>query len=107
MSDLKHMVVRFTVVAVITVALLLMASTPIGDATGAPRAKGCRTNIDLINAQIELYYANTGSWPATLDVVTNDTAYFPDGPPVCPVTGAEYNNTLTAEHRFDDSGHTH
>ena len=105
-TDLKHKVVRFTVVAIITIALLLMASTPIGDATGAPRANGCMTNIDMLNSQIELYYANTGSWPATLDLVTGDTTYFPDGPPVCPVTGEEYSNILV-NNRVDTTGHTH
>ena len=105
-TDLKHKVVRFTVVAIITIALLLMASTPIGDATGAPRANGCRTNIDLLNSQIELYYSNTGSYPATLSALTGVISYFPDGAPVCPVTGEEYSNILV-NNRVDNTGHTH
>ena len=110
-TDFKHIVVRFMVVAIITIALLLIASTPLnlnGTKTSSITAKanGCRTNIDLINSQIELYYANTSSWPATLDVVTGDTTYFPDGFPVCPVTGEEYSNILV-NNRVDTTGHAH
>jgi len=76
---------------------------------GAVTAKknACHTNIDLMNTQLELYYANNGSWPADLEVVTKDTDYFPDGEPVCPVTGAKYPKALTANHRVDDSAHGH
>lgn len=100
----------FTLVELMIVVLILGALAAIAIPRiigGAATAKenGCATNIDLINSQIELYYANVGSWPATLDVVTGNTAYFPDGAPVCPVTGLAYSNTLTAQNRVDTTGH--
>jgi competence protein ComGC len=93
--DPEHTLAGLTVVAVVAAALLLIGSTPIREAPGVPaKVNGCATNIDLINSQIELYYANTGSYPATLNVLTADPDYFPDGPPVCPVMENPYSNAL-------------
>jgi competence protein ComGC len=82
-KDPEHTLARLTVVAVVIVALLLIGSTPIAEAPGVTSGvNGCAANVDLINTQVELYYAHTGEWPATLDVVRQDTDhYFPDGPP--------------------------
>ncbi len=101
----------FTLVELLIVVLILGALAAIavprilGGATTA-KANACHTNIDMINSQIELYYANEGSWPATLDVVTGDTDYFPDGEPVCPVTGSTYLNVLV-NNRVNDAAHGH
>jgi competence protein ComGC len=95
------------IVVLILGALAAIAIPRIVGGAASAKANGCKTNIDLINSQIELYYANNGSWPATLDVVTGDTDYFPDGEPTCPVTDATYSNTLTANHRVDTTGHSH
>jgi len=97
--------VELMIVVLILGALAAIAIPRIMGGAAAARANGCATNIDLINSQIELYYANTGNWPAVLTDVTGNTAYFPDGAPVCPVTGAVYNNVLTAGHRIDTTGH--
>ena len=99
----------FTLVELMIVVLILGALAAIaiprimGGATAA-RANGCYTNVDLINSQIELYYANTGNWPANLSDVTQNIAYFPDGEPVCPVTGLPYPNPLV-NNRVDVSAH--
>jgi competence protein ComGC len=103
--DPEHTLARLAVVAVVAAALLLIGSTPVGEVPGVPaKVSGCVTNIDLVNSQIELYYANTGSYPATLNALTRDTDYFPDGPPVCPVTENPYSNVLV-NNRVDTSGH--
>ena len=99
--------VELMIVVLILGALAAIAIPRILGGAATAKANGCKTNVDLINSQIELYYANTGGWPATLDVVTTDTDYFPDGEPVCPVSGATYPNALTADHRVDASGHAH
>jgi prepilin-type N-terminal cleavage/methylation domain-containing protein len=99
--------VELMIVVLILGALAAIAVPRIVGGAASAKANACKTNIDLINSQIELYYSNTGSWPATLSVVTGDTDYFPDGPPTCPVTDAAYPDTLTANHRVDDSGHNH
>ena len=102
--DPEHTFARLMVVTVVAGALLLVGSTPVAE---APGANGCARNIDLINSQLEFYYANTGEWPATLDVLTADTDYFPDGPPVCPVGRLPYRNALTGGNRVDDALHGH
>jgi len=97
----------FTLVELLIVVLILGALAAIalprimGGATNA-KINACKTNVDLINTQIELYYSNTDGWPALLTDVTNDTDYFPDGPPVCPFA-TPY--TLNANNRVPE--HTH
>ena len=98
--------VELMIVVLILGALAAIAIPRIMGGSTAARANGCATNIDLINAQIELYYANTGGWPANLTTVTADTNYFPDGAPVCPVTNAAYANALV-NNRVDPTGHSH
>ncbi len=99
--------VELMIVVLILGALAAIAVPRIMGGAAAAKANGCATNIDLINTQIELFFANTGDWPANLQAVTTDTDYFPDGEPVCPVTGLAYPNVLTANHRVDDSEHGH
>ena len=99
----------FTLVELLIVVLILGALAAIavpriiGGATNA-KINACKTNIDLINSQIELYRATEDKWPASIDDVIKSTAYFPDGPPECPF-GVAY--TMTANHRVDASKHDH
>ena len=98
--------VELIIVVLIIGALAAIAIPRISTTAATAKANGCRANIDTINTQIELYNANTGSWPANLQVVTQDTSYFPDGEPVCPVTNNPYPNALV-NNRVDDSAHSH
>jgi len=44
-----------------------------------------------INAAVERYYVNEGSWPADdLSDIGADVNYFPDGIPTDPVSGSAY-----------------
>ena len=99
--------VELMIVVLILGALAAIAVPRIMGGAATAKANGCKTNIDLINSQIELYYSIEGGWPADLEVVTKDTDYFPDGEPVCPVTGAVYPKVLTAGHRVNADGHAH
>jgi len=102
----------FTLVELMIVVLILGSLAAIavprimGGATTA-KANACKTNIELLNTQIELYYQNTGDWPNNLKKITTDTDYFPDGEPRCPVTGDVYPNSLLGTGRVDVSGHAH
>ena len=98
--------VELMIVVLILGALAAIAVPRIMGGSNVAKGNACKTNIDMINSQIELYYANTGGWPATLDVVTGNTAYFPDGAPTCPVSAGAYSNTLV-NNRVDASGHSH
>ena len=99
--------VELMIVVLILGALAAIAIPRIMGGAATARVNACATNVDLINSQIELYYANEGTWPAVLTDVTQDTDYFPDGEPVCPFDDLPYPNALTANHRVDASGHAH
>ena len=106
-SEKGFTLVELMIVVLILGALAAIAIPRIMGGAQTARINACATNIDLINSQIELFNANTGSWPANLQAVTQDTDYFPDGEPVCPVTDGTYPNALTANNRVDASGHAH
>ncbi|HUU19918.1 MAG TPA: prepilin-type N-terminal cleavage/methylation domain-containing protein [Sedimentisphaerales bacterium] len=80
----------FTLVELLIVVLILGALAAIalprimGSATSA-KTNACKTNVDLINSQIEMYYAKEGIWPSALTDVTTDPNYFPDEEPTCPL----------------------
>lgn len=98
----------FTLVELLVVVLILGALAAIaipriiGGATNA-KINACKTNVDLVNSQIELYYANEGSWPASLGALTGDPNYFPDGAPACPF-GTSYSYS-TSTHRISEHSH--
>jgi prepilin-type N-terminal cleavage/methylation domain-containing protein len=98
----------FTLVELLIVVLILGALAAIavpriiGGATNA-KINACKTNVDLLNSQIELYYANEGSWPGTLAGVAEDPNYFPDGVPQCPLGTSYTYNTTT--HRVPEHVH--
>lgn len=54
-----------------------------------------------INAAVERYYVNEGSWPAdNLSDIGIDPNYFPDGIPTDPVSGSAYSLNSTT-HRVN------
>jgi prepilin-type N-terminal cleavage/methylation domain-containing protein len=57
-------------------------------------------NKGTINAAIERYYIESGSWPTANLKELNVPAYFPDGIPTNPVNGASYTMNTTT-HRLD------
>jgi len=102
----------FTLIELLIVVLILGAlaaiSIPkISASAETARVNACKTNINLINSQIQMYYQDTGEWPNNLKKVTKNTDYFPEGEPICPVTGTVYDNALLGVDRIDDSAHHH
>ena len=64
------------------------------------KAKVNAHNKATINAAVERYYIENGSWPAAdLSDIGADTNYFPDGIPTNPVDGSSY--TLNSDHRVN------
>jgi len=99
--------IELLIVVLILGALAAIAIPRLSQSAHTAKKNVCATNLDIINSQIELYAAdNDGTYPANLEVITNSTTYFPDGPPLCPVTDANYPSALIND-RVDDSSHNH
>lgn len=95
--------VELMVVVLILGALAFIAIPRIGQSSTRAKINACETNVDLLNSQIELYYATQGSWPSSLSTITSDANYFPDGEPVCPF-GDPYVYSSTT-HRVASHSH--
>jgi general secretion pathway protein G len=68
------------------------------------KEKSCRHNRTEINIAVERFYIHNGAWPAdNLSDIAADPDYFPEGVPVCPVSGDAYQLDGTL-HRVQ--GHT-
>ena len=99
----------FTLVELLIVVLILggLAAIAIPRILGGSKAakiSACKTNVDTLNSQVELYYAYEGTWPADIRDVTQDANYFPDtGPSACPF-GLDYSYN-TSINRVE--GHNH
>jgi prepilin-type N-terminal cleavage/methylation domain-containing protein len=98
--------IELLIVVLILAALSAIAIPRISKCANTAKARLCHTNIDIINQAIEEYRHNTNAYPANMQEVTHNTAYFPEGPPICPITKSEYSNTLVNS-RVDTSGHAH
>ena len=61
--------IELLVVVLILGALAFVAIPRIGQSSTTAKTNACSTNVDLMNSQIELYYATEGSWPGTLAYV--------------------------------------
>jgi general secretion pathway protein G len=93
-------------IVVLILGVLAAIAVPriIGGATLA-KTNACKINVDVINAQMELYKANKDVYP-TLAVLFADPNYFPDGTPACPF-GTAYSlgaNNRVADHTDTDHG---
>ena len=80
----------FTLVELLVVVMIPGALATIAIprmVTGAQTAKinACKTNVQTMNSQIEMWYTEHGSWPGALSDVTGNTDYFPDGALVVPL----------------------
>jgi len=96
--------IELLIVVLILAALAAIAIPRISQSAQNAKLNACLTNVDIINSSIEMYNADNGGYPATLDIVTGDTDYFPDGAPTCPITGAAYPNVLV-NNRIDYTTH--
>ena len=98
--------VELLIVVLILAALSAIAIPRISQSATNAKQKACHTNLDVINSSIELFNADTGAYPTLLTDVTDDLSYFPDGVPICPVSGGAYADDLI-NNRVDPDGHTH
>lgn len=97
--------VELLIVVLILGVLAAIAVPRIIGGTTLAKTNACKINVDVINAQIELYKANNDVYP-TLAVLFADPNYFPDGPVVCPF-GKSYSplvNNRVVDHTDTDHG---
>lgn len=95
--------VELLVVVLILGALAAIAIPRISQSAETAKINACKTNVDLINSQIELYFAQEGEWPGNVNALFGDSDYFPDGAPECPF-GTTYSYD-SDKHRV--SAHSH
>jgi prepilin-type N-terminal cleavage/methylation domain-containing protein len=83
------------VVAILGTLALLVVPRLLGHHDESKRTV-CATNRAEIELQTKLWRRNQGSYPAAdLSNIGSDSAYFPNGLPVCPVDGTAYTIDTT------------
>ena len=100
--------VELLLVVVILGLLAAVAIPRLASSSTDAKVNTCKTNISLINSQIELYAANNGgTYPADgaefTSKIMNNKDLFPDGAPVCPY-GTAYTYD-TAAKRVEPHSH--
>ena len=100
--NLGFTLVELMVVVLILGALAFVAIPRIVKSSTLAKTNACKTNVDLLNSQSELFFATTGAWPDDLIALTGNKDFFPDGPPACPHGTAYVYGT---NHHVSD--HTH
>src|SRR5688500_4317266 len=79
--------------AVVTILGIIAALVIPRLVSGGDKAKDktCLHNRAELNISVERYYMHNGAWPADdLSDIAGDVDYFPEGIPLCPVSGAPY-----------------
>ncbi|MGA1979393.1 MAG: hypothetical protein ABSG99_02350 [Sedimentisphaerales bacterium] len=102
-----HTLVELIVIVVIVAAatLAVIAISRMSRSSAATKTMACQTNVATMNTQIEVYYAENGSWPSALTDITNDPNYFPKGAPACPAGGTYSMNGTTHRVSCNAPGH--
>lgn len=96
---------ELTMVLILIATIAWVVLPRIADNSLDAKKNTCYINVRNIEAQVELWYLNNGTWPAVnLGDMGTDDAYFPDGIPSCPVNGTAYTLNGTT-HRV--RGHDH
>jgi prepilin-type N-terminal cleavage/methylation domain-containing protein len=97
--------IELLIVVAILGALAAIAIPRITTSTTTAKTNACLTNQDIMDTQIEMYYADTGGYPDNLTDVTGDPNYFPSDAPVCPSGGTYTMDGDTYRTDCDYSGH--
>lgn len=97
--------IELLIVVIILAALAAIAIPRMNQNTDNARTRACQTNRATINAQAELFHANsaTESWPTYPDFLT-DANFFPEGV-TCP-SGGTYQE-YGSDHRIECTIHSH
>ena len=96
--------IELLIVVIILGALAAIAIPRMSENSTNAKNRACQTNRATINAQVELYHANssTSAWPVLADLMA-DPNYFPEAP-TCP-DGGVYTFKADGSHRVQCSVH--
>lgn len=90
-SPTGHSLLELVAAAAIVALLATIGCPRLTKGQIESRIAGCECHQGNIEIQCELWRHNVGSWPAAnLSDIGGDVNYFPQGLPICPVTGAAY-----------------
>jgi prepilin-type N-terminal cleavage/methylation domain-containing protein len=83
--------------AIVVLAIVAAFVLPrLGANHNTAKRNACSANRADIELQVQLWRRNHGSYPAAnLSTIGANTAYFPQGLPVCPVDGITYTIDTT------------
>lgn len=103
----RHGFSLLELLAVVTIlgiiAAIIVPRVALSSATAKQRT--CHYNCGHIHSAVERYRDSTGSWPSADLHELNELEYFPDGIPVCPVSGAAYTLDISGG-KYRVQGHT-
>ena len=80
----KFSFVECGIIILIIVVFAIIALPRVMKGATIAMTNACKTNVMVMNLQMELYYQNEGKWPADFNSLSNNHDYFPDGIPKCP-----------------------
>ena len=109
MSSIRSRRIGFSLLELMSVVIIIgiiatLVIYRIAPNTDLAKSQSCAHNRSEINSAVERWYIGRNTWPALdLSDLAADPNYFPEGIPVCPVTGAAYQLNATT-HRVN--GHT-
>jgi len=98
--ELLAIVMMLAVVTLAAIAIPRMSRN-----SAAAKERACRTNVAMMDTQIEAYYSENSSWPAAMTDITKDPNYFSNGAPACPAGG--YYSIDGTTHRVSCSATGH
>jgi prepilin-type N-terminal cleavage/methylation domain-containing protein len=90
--SLLELLAVVTILGIIAVVVIPRISV----SSSTAKANANNQNKAEINAAVERWYFNNGTWPASnLSDIGADTNYFPNGVPTNPVDGSAYTLSAT------------
>jgi len=94
-------VLEIILVIALVAAIVVIVVPRFQRANFLSRQNTCFSNVKRVDKQVELWQSMRGSLPATIALIAADPGFFPEGIPVCPVSGDGY----FLDDRFRVAGH--
>lgn len=84
----KRMTAAELLITVLVLATLAAISVPrLSHSAVLNKQMQCNSNLELLEAAVDLFSSQAGKYPDTLQQVVNNRDFFPAGAPKCPLGG--------------------